>query len=336
MESLGWKPICRIGGGRFSDVYKVINTSQKEKTSYSLKLVDPDDEKPPHNIRNEIKILSDLKKIAEKEKKINPNVILLDNFLFNNIEYGLIFPLLDLTLNQVIKTHVKTRTIFNNDGTMKTKKVNSMPIEKIFRVILGVLNGLSWIHSHGIIHRDINPNNILFSKDDLDTPLIIDFGISYQEPDNNGLEKEDRKFTDIATGIYKAPEILLSKRDYSNKVDIWAVGILMILMLSKDGKPIFDEDSGYSDLVLLSNILTTFGSPPEDWTDCKGLVSFDSLNRSFFTKSPKPLEDIVPILFEDPTLNEYSSKLKEVFIGVTKYETKQRLSAEDALNILNC
>ena len=342
MDVLGWKPLAKIGGGRFSDIYKVQKNDPKncsavkgEQQLFALKLVDPDDEKPPHNIRNEIKILSDLKKAQEDQNITFLNVINLISVSFNNIEYGLLFPLLDMTLNQVIKSHVKSRVVFNSDGTMKMRKVNTIPIDNVFKIVVGLMKGLDWIHSRGVIHRDINPNNILFSREDPVMPVIIDFGISYQGPDNNGLEKPDRKFTDIATGIYKAPELLLSKRDYSNKVDMWAVGILIAVILSKDGKPIFEQDSMYSDLVLLSNILATFGSPPLDWSDCKGLTSFDSLNRTFFTKSPKPLETIVPRLFEEPGTVS-SAKLQKTITGLTKYETSQRLSAHDSLAILLC
>ncbi|ODQ46802.1 hypothetical protein PICMEDRAFT_11771 [Pichia membranifaciens NRRL Y-2026] len=342
MDALGWKPLAKIGGGRFSDIYRVLKSdsennsaNNEEQQLFALKLVDPDDEKPPHNIRNEIKILSDLKNAKEGQDAVIPNVINLISVSSNNIEYGLLFPLLDMTLNHVIKSHIKSRTIFNSDGTMKMRKVNTIPIDSAFKIVVGLMKGLDWIHKNGVIHRDINPNNILFGRENPEMPVIIDFGISYQEPYNNGLEKPNKKFTDIATGIYKAPELLLSKRDYSNKVDMWAVGILITVILSKDGKPIFEQDSMYSDLVLLSNILATFGSPPSDWSDCKGLTSFDSLNRTFFTKSPKPLEEIVPRLFEEPeTLS--SSKLQKTITGLTKYETSERLSAHDALAILLC
>ncbi|KAG0680323.1 cyclin-dependent kinase-activating kinase [Pichia californica] len=343
MDKLGWKAINRIGGGRFSDIYKVSKYDKSDdgtpcitentEVFYALKLVDPDDEKPPHNIRNEIKILSDLKN--SMETKTIPNVITMIGVSFNNIEYGLIFPLLDLTLSNVIKTHVKTRTFFKPDATIDTKKINTMPVSSVLNITTGIFKGLQWIHNNGIIHRDINPNNILFLKDNLETPVIIDFGIAYQQPNNNGLEKPEKKFTDIATGIYKAPEILLSKRDYSNKVDIWAVGILLTLMLSDDGTPIFDDDAAFSDLVLLSNILSTFGSPPIDWSDCKGLVSFDSMNQTFFTKQPIPLQNVIPRIYSDcDTI--VKSKLQDVFTGVTKYENKDRLSANDALSILLC
>jgi serine/threonine-protein kinase CAK1 len=332
-KSNEWKTLAKVGGGRFSDIYRISKKNENNVTSYyALKIVDPDDIKPPHNIRNEIKILNDLKHAQEVEGINQNNVIVLQDVLFNKVEYGLIFPYYDMTLNNCIKEYIKSRSKFNLDGTITQIKINTIPINYVKSLTKGILNGLKWIHSQNIIHRDINPNNILISKSDLNTPVIIDFGISYQLPNNNGLESSEKKFTDIATGLYKAPELLLSKRDYNNKVDIWALGIILTLLLSNDGEPIFEKDAMYSDLVLLSNIISTFGSPPIDWSDCHGLVSFDSLNRTFFTKPPKPLKDIVPKLFIEE--DEDTNKLKIVFEGLVKYETSSRLSASDALELL--
>lgn len=322
-----WTTVGKIGGGRFSDIYKITKKDNPDKY-YALKIVDPDDVRPPHNIRNEIRILENLKETYKTNP--NDNVILLESVLFNNMEYGLIFPYYDSTLNNVIKNNIKKQSKFNHDGTVTQIKKNIMPISYLKSLTIGILNGLDWLHNQGIIHRDINPNNILIN--DKQGPIIIDFSISYKIPNNNGLETDNRKFTDIATGYYKAPELLLSKRDYNEKVDIWSLGIILILLSSENGSHIFDIDSMHSDLVLLSNILSTFGSPPENWSDCKGLDSFESMNNTFFSKSPKPWSEIVPRLyFED---SDDSLKLRKVFQGLVEYETSFRLSAADALNIL--
>lgn len=340
-QKLGWEVSGKIGWGQCSDVYKVVRKSHVKEDDngvdgqkvYALKIVDPDDVRPPHNIRNEIKILKDMKRSQEKGGRQIPYVITLEDDVFNNQEYGLVFPFLELNLYDVVKGHIKQRSRFNLDGTVTQTNTNTMTIEDVKTITTGLLRGLDWIHSQGVIHRDINPNNILFAKNDTNTPVIIDFGIAFQEPDNNGLEPPQKKYTDIATGVYKAPELLLSKRDYSNKVDMWALGMLLTLLLSKDGEPLFGQDAMHSDLVLLSSILTYFGSPPANWSDCQGLSSFDSLNSTFFTKTAKQTHCMLPRLYNS-TLEAYDTKLEELFVGLTRYETKARFSAKEALDLL--
>lgn len=345
LEGKQWKVVSRLSGGRFSDVFKIERVVEGKESElrmgepvnysiFALKVVDPDECKPPHNIRNEIQILQKL----EEHRRRSPNrrtnnVVTLVDVIYNNVEYGLIFPYYDLSLTAYIKKNIKTRSKFNLDGSISPERINNVPIATTKSLLYGILNGLSWIHDLGIIHRDINPNNILLANDKEISPVIIDFGISYEEPDNNGLESCNMKFTDIATGFYKAPELLLSKRDYSNKVDIWAVGILMTLLLSEDGREVFDPDATNSDLVLLSNIISVFGSPPTDWSDCVGLSSFEAMNTTFFKKPAKPLEEIIPRLFKNPHLPEFGL-LRKLFVGLTQYENKHRLSAADALKLL--
>ena len=52
-----------------------------------------------------------------------------------------------------------------------------MPIEKILKIIIQITEILSRIHSHNIIHKDINPSNIIFNTK-TEQVKIIDFGIS--------------------------------------------------------------------------------------------------------------------------------------------------------------
>ncbi|TID28554.1 hypothetical protein CANINC_002427 [Pichia inconspicua] len=326
LAARGWKVLKRVGGGRFSDVYLMSNPAQEgfEEKLYAVKVADPDDLRPPHNLRNEIKILKDLENVTNGN---SDNVIRLIEVYVYGPEVSLVFEYYDLTLKQLLHSNIKKKTLFNPDGTMTTRTENKMELATVRQLMRGIFKGLYWIHQCGIIHRDINLNNILLSSKDKNTPVIIDFGIAYEEPNNNGLESPDRKFTDIATGIFKAPELLLSKRDYTNKVDMWAAGIILSILVSEKGESFFELDSQYSDLVLLSNILKVFGSPPIDWSDCKGLDSFESLNSTFFKKQAKSLSEFLPRI-------EQATDLKTLFEGLTQYETKQRFSAEQCLELL--
>ncbi|QPG74568.1 hypothetical protein FOA43_001899 [Brettanomyces nanus] len=321
----GFKEVRTLGGGQFSTVYEVLDEHHPTNSRrYALKVVEPDDERPPHNVRNECAIMTKLK----QHKGVNSyseNVLRLIAEFTNPLEIGLLFPLYACTLSDVINHYCKRHTKFNVDGTLSKVTRNEMESHDIHHVIHHLLSGLNFIHSCGIIHRDINPNNIMFQGLDSLEPVIIDFGISYELPTNNGLESPNLKFTDIATGYFKAPELLLSVRNYSYEVDIWSMAIIIALLCSNDGSVPFDEDSAHSDLALLSNIVTVFGSPPKDWQDCKGSRTFHAMNDSFFAKKPKPMSEILPRVVD------FDQNIVDVFQGMTKYPSKERLTAKEAL-----
>ncbi|GME83793.1 unnamed protein product [Ambrosiozyma monospora] len=160
-------------------------------------------------------------------------------------------------------------------------------------------------------------------------PVLIDFGISFQKPDNFGGEPYNDKITDIATGYYKAPELLLTIRDYDETVDIWATGVMLMLMSSEDGTvSTYSEDCKYSDLALLSSILNSFGSPPSTWPEAQNSRSFKSLNENFFTKTRKSVDELIPKLKDD-------DRTVQVFQNIMVFEREKRLSAAKALEILD-
>jgi serine/threonine protein kinase len=92
-----------------------------------------------------------------------------------------------------------------------------------------VLDALAMAHAAGVIHRDLKPSNILM--DPQGRPRVMDFGIATR------LDVIDAKDQDIGiTGTlnYLAPEYV-DGRQISEKIDVYAAGLVMIEMLS--GKP---------------------------------------------------------------------------------------------------
>lgn len=82
-----------------------------------------------------------------------------------------------------------------------------------------VLKILDSIHSKGVMHRDIKPQNILF---DLDTKklTIIDFGLA-------DIYVPGKVYSSKVSCLpFKAPELLLESQSYHFAVDIWAVGVI--------------------------------------------------------------------------------------------------------------
>ena len=86
---------------------------------------------------------------------------------------------------------------------------------------------LYYLHSFGVAHRDLKPENILMVSDDEESDLkIVDFGLSkIIGPNESSLDP-------FGTLSYVAPEVLLQK-PYGKEVDLWSLGVISYLLLSR-------------------------------------------------------------------------------------------------------
>lgn len=83
-----------------------------------------------------------------------------------------------------------------------------------------LLSGVSYIHQAGVIHRDLKPQNLLVSSENL--LKIADFGLAFQANLPLGQRRHG-----VTTLWYRAPEVILEDPNYDYAVDIWAVGCIM-------------------------------------------------------------------------------------------------------------
>ncbi|KAJ3109407.1 Mitogen-activated protein kinase [Phlyctochytrium planicorne] len=116
-----------------------------------------------------------------------------------------------------------------------------------------ICRGLKFIHSANVLHRDLKPGNLLVNADcEL---KICDFGLA------RGLsESNDAGFMTeyVATRWYRAPEIMLSFKNYTKAIDMWSVGCIFAELLG--GKPLF-KGRDYVDQ--LNQILYILGTPDD-------------------------------------------------------------------------
>lgn len=96
-----------------------------------------------------------------------------------------------------------------------------------------MVRAMMYIHSQGIIHRDLKLGNILIN-DQMDVK-ICDFGLSTRIKHEGDVKK-----TICGTPNYIAPEIL-EEQGHSYEVDIWSVGVIMYALLF--GKPPFEDNT---------------------------------------------------------------------------------------------
>lgn len=107
----------------------------------------------------------------------------------------------------------------------------------------GIVDGIHQLHRHGIIHRDIKPQNILIKKDELDRslyPKIADMGISKFLP--AGKTSLTCTSHGLLTGTFSwsSPEVLEGKR-LTQAADIFSMGCVLFFCITR-GKHPFDSD----------------------------------------------------------------------------------------------
>ena len=90
--------------------------------------------------------------------------------------------------------------------------------------MLQVLEGMSYVHSTGIIHNDLKPDNLYLIYDG--TIRICDFGIA-----SHISSKEEKHI--LGTVNYLAPEVIQNKK-YSIQSDIYSLGIIFYELLTGD------------------------------------------------------------------------------------------------------
>ncbi|RXM28940.1 Serine/threonine-protein kinase NLK [Acipenser ruthenus] len=90
-----------------------------------------------------------------------------------------------------------------------------------------ILRGLKYLHSAGILHRDIKPGNLLVNSNCV--LKICDFGLARVEE----LDESRHMTQEVVTQYYRAPEILMGSRHYSNAIDIWSVGCIFAELLGR-------------------------------------------------------------------------------------------------------
>ncbi|MEP6692351.1 MAG: serine/threonine-protein kinase [Gemmatimonadaceae bacterium] len=102
------------------------------------------------------------------------------------------------------------------------------PLDVVRRVLAEVADALSYAHGHGIVHRDIKPDNILLDQES-GRAIVTDFGIA------RAAEADSRlTVTGIAVGTpaYMSPEQAMGERETDGRADIYSLGIVGYQMLA--------------------------------------------------------------------------------------------------------
>lgn len=151
-----------------------------------------------------------------------------------NLQHPLIVPVLTAETVNGIPYYTMP---FIEGESIRTRLMRSgeLPIADVVRILRDVLSALSYAHDHGVIHRDIKPDNVLLSGDHA---VITDFGVakalSAAASSNAGLTSEG---VAIGTPLYMSPEQALGDPATDHRADLYAVGAMAYEMLTNS--PVF-------------------------------------------------------------------------------------------------
>jgi serine/threonine protein kinase len=252
-----YKIIKVLGQGAYGTVEKV---EDDENYPYAIKRVEFQQDKGVYaDIIKEMDILMRFSG--------HPNVIGLCGYAWNNKEFIVLMEYGGLPLHKYIS---------NVDYE---ERMELLPM-----VMWQIMSALSYLHSCGICHRDVKPDNILVEEFIEDDGVIIphlrlcDFGLSK----NMALKRNTPK---TSTLWYRAPENLQKLDRYGYKIDVWAAGCLLYEYIT--GDVLFESESSSS---CLMKIISSLG-PLSDQTYSRLRIDKSLLPKRMRRHVIKPIAD---------------------------------------------
>ncbi len=276
----------KLGEGTYGVVYRA--KDQKGQEIYALKKIrlQAEEEGIPSTAIREISLLKELAHV---------NIVKLYEVLHNPKKLTLVFEYVEQDLKKVID---KT----NGKGL-------DMPLVKSY--LYQLLRGVDHIHKNKVLHRDLNPQNLLITKDDI--VKIADFGLA------RGYGIPVKNYThEVVTLWYRPPDVLLGNKIYGTTVDMWSIGCIFAEMVS--GKPLF---TGNSESDQLKKIFEIKGTPNDNYaSSLKELSEWGVGDNNFENYPEKNMKELFP------NLDSEGLDLLQKFLQL---EPEKRISAEEAL-----
>jgi len=215
-----------LGEGSYGKVYLAYDRKTGEKVALKKMSLEQDFNGIPVIAMREVAIL--------KELSSHPNIVTLEDVLYNDNHLYLVFEWLDRDLRRYLD---------------EVDHVNPLLVRSY---LFQTLQGIRACHAHRILHRDLKPQNLLIDSNG--RLKLADFGLSrgYDFP------VRDRVYSkEVVTLWYRAPELLLGNTSYSTPIDIWSIGCIFAELASK--RPLFPGDS---EIQQLHKIFSVLGTPP--------------------------------------------------------------------------
>lgn len=199
-----------LSSGTYGRVYKAKEVGPSNDTNtrvYAIKKFKTDRGGDAHMHRGISQ--SAIREIALNRELRHENIVWLREVMLEHHSIFLVFEYVEHDMLQIIHYHL----------SVLRKPLDGVMIKSL---IWQLLRGIQYLHENWIMHRDLKPANILMTSQGV--VKIGDLGLAriYSDP-MVSLYSTDMV---VVTIWYRAPELLLGARHYTDGIDIWAIGCI--------------------------------------------------------------------------------------------------------------
>ena len=191
----------------------------------------------------------------------------------------------------------------------RLRQHGALPIPEALSVLRDVARALAYAHEHGVVHRDIKPDNVMRSGD---AAVVTDFGIAKAVSvalTNAGDATLTQAGTVIGTPAYMAPEQATGDAGVDHRADLYSFGCLGYELFA--GHPPFQDQTTH--LLIAAHIATVPRPITELRADVPQSVA-DLLSRCLAkapADRPQSARDLLPILDGVPSVGVSAARPKQ-------------------------
>jgi len=119
---------------------------------------------------------------------------------------------------------------------VRLARLGELPVNHAIRMLREIASALAYAHEHGIVHRDIKPDNVLLSGG---SAMVTDFGVAKALSASSNAEHGGLTSLGVALGTpaYMSPEQASADPSVDHRADIYSFGVLAYELLT--GQPPF-------------------------------------------------------------------------------------------------
>lgn len=219
-----WNNRIQLSGGGQCENYKITSIDKEDKTVYVLKVI---------------------KDATKRERRVRfyrevHNYIALDSHFFPKIIDH------NCTENPDVEKRLYMVYPFIEGSNLEEyiQKNGRLSLNQVLDIVLLLAEMLEYCHQNDIVHRDIKPDNIILKNDDINQPILIDFGLSASEDDIPLKESGDLQ---LGNRFLYLPELKYSgsnKRDKRSDIT-YLVGIFFFVLTGEMPTHFIDEQGRY-------------------------------------------------------------------------------------------